>query len=137
MPSSSSRATSIRPEFEATFATLRDVLRKNAPKAVVIKDAAGDFQVASPTLVDRAGRPLAMGAVQIKKSYVSFHLVPVYAMPALAKTISLSLRKRMQGKSCFNFTSIEPAHVKELAALTKRGAVDLERVDLPWARKRP
>lgn len=78
-----------------------------------------------------------MGAVQIKKRYVSFHLIPVYAIPALGKTISTSLQKRMQGKSCFNFTSIEPAHVKELAALTKRGASELERVDLPWAHKRP
>jgi hypothetical protein len=27
----------------------------------------------------------------------------------------------MQGKSCFNFTAIDPAHVKELAAITKKG----------------
>ena len=34
---------------------------------------------------------------------------------------SPSLRKRTQGKSCFNFTAIEPTHVSELAALTKKG----------------
>lgn len=136
MPSTSKRTTSARPDFEATFATLRDVLRKHAPKALVTKDVPGDFQVASPTLIDRIGRPLAMGAVQIKKTYVSFHLIPVYAIPALAKAVSASLQKRMQGKSCFNFTTIEPAHVKELAALTKKGAAELERIDLPWARKR-
>jgi len=27
----------------------------------------------------------------------------------------------MQGKSCFNFTEIDPAHVKELTDITKRG----------------
>jgi hypothetical protein len=135
MPSSSKRTPSAKPEFEATFSTLRDVLRTQAPKALVVKDMPGDFQIASPTLVDRVGRPLALGTVQIKKSYVSFHLIPVYAIPALAKTVSPSLEKRMQGKACFNFTSIEPGHVKELAALTKKGAADLQHIDLPWARK--
>lgn len=136
MPSSSKRATPARPEFEATFSTLRDVLREHAPNALVVEDGPGDFQIASPTLVDRVGRPLAVGAVQIKKNYVSFHLLPVYVIPELAKSISPSLQKRMQGKSCFNFTSVEPAHVKELAALTKKGAAALERIDLPWGSKR-
>jgi hypothetical protein len=130
------RPTPVSPEFEATFATLKALLRKQVPKALVVKDAPGDFQVASPTLVDRIGRPLVLAMVQIRKSYVSLHLIPVYAIPALAATVSPSLKKRMQGKACFNFATIEPAHVKELAALTKRGAAALERVDLPWARKR-
>jgi hypothetical protein len=47
--------------------------------------------------------------------------MPVYAAPALLKGVSPSLLKRMQGKSCFNFSAIEPAHVKELRALTKKG----------------
>jgi hypothetical protein len=50
-----------------------------------------------------------------------FHLIPVYGNPALLKEASPSLLKRRQGKSCFNFTAIEPAHVKELTALTKKG----------------
>lgn len=137
MPSPSKRTTSAKPDFEATFSTLRDVLRKQIPRGLVVKDEPGDFQIASPTLVDRIGRPLAVGAVQIKKSYVSFHLIPVYAIPALAKSVSPSLRKRMQGKSCFNFASVEPAHVQELVALTKKGAAELEHLELPWARKRP
>ena len=39
----------------------------------------------------------------------------------------------MQGKSCFNFTTIEPAHVKELSALTKKGLARIKNVKLPWA----
>jgi hypothetical protein len=34
----------------------------------------------------------------------------------LRNSMSPSLEKRMQGKSCFNFTTIEPAQLKELAA---------------------
>ena len=136
MPPTPKRTPVAPPEFEATFATLKDLLRKQAPKALVVRDVPGDFQIASPTLVDRIGRPLTLAMVQIKKSYVSFHLIPVYASQALAKTISQSLQKRMQGKACFNFTSVEPAHLKELATLTKKGASELERIELPWARKR-
>lgn len=65
--------------------------------------------------------------------HVSFHLMPVYACPDLLKGLSTSLKKRMQGKSCFNFTTIEPAHVKELAALTKTGIARFKTGELPWA----
>ena len=37
------------------------------------------------------------------------------------KAASPSLLKRRQGKSSYNFTAIEPVHVKELKALTKKG----------------
>jgi len=39
--------------------------------------------------------------------------------PTLQKRISPELRKRMQGKSCFNFTEIDPILFRELAALTR------------------
>ena len=36
--------------------------------------------------------------------------------------ISPALKKRMQGKSCFNFTTIDEPLFSELAELTRRGA---------------
>jgi hypothetical protein len=66
-------------------------------------------------------KPLFFGAVQVKKRYVSFHLMPVYVDPGLLAGISEGLRKRMQGKSCFNFTQSEPALFKELAMLAQLG----------------
>jgi hypothetical protein len=48
-------------------------------------------------------------------------LIPVYAAPHLVKGLSPSLQKRMQGKSCFNFTDLEPGQLKELDAMTKKG----------------
>jgi hypothetical protein len=54
------------------------------------------------------------------KRYVSFHLLPIYALPDLVANISPELRKRMQGKSCFNFTTIDEGLMGELEALTKR-----------------
>ena len=41
--------------------------------------------------------------------------------PELLNGMSPELKKHMQGKSCFNFTAIEPAHVKELKTLTRKG----------------
>ena len=66
-------------------------------------------------------KPLFFGAVQIRKNYVSYHLMPIYVYPELVDDISPDLRKRMQGKSCFNFRKADIALFDELAALTERG----------------
>ena len=47
--------------------------------------------------------------------------MPVYVMPELLNGLSPELRRRMQGKSCFNFTKIDKALFEELAALTEAG----------------
>jgi hypothetical protein len=46
----------------------------------------------------------------------------VYAYPDLLKTMSPELKKRMQGKSCFNFKEVDEKLFKELAQLTRAGA---------------
>src|SRR2546423_7779862 len=66
--------------------------------------------------------PLVFGAVRLGKNYVSYHLMSVYAVPDDAKTISPELKKRMQGKACFNFKEVDEKLFKELAQLTKTGA---------------
>ena len=58
-------------------------------------------------------------SVQIKKNYISVYLMPVYCQPNLLKDISEDLRKRMQGKSCFNFTKDEQVPWSEFIALIK------------------
>jgi len=63
------------------------------------------------------------GSVQIKKNYVSFHLMPVYAFPDLLNNCSAALKKRMQGKACFNFTAIDEPLFAELADLVQRSVV--------------
>ena len=47
------------------------------------------------------------GAVRLGKAYVSYYLMPVYGDPRLLADMSPELRKRMQGKSCFNFTRVD------------------------------
>ena len=108
-------------EFQATFETLKKLLGPYTRTFDVIVDKPGKFYLASRTAKTSSGAAIWFGGVDIRKNYVSFHFIPVYAMPALVKTLSPSLKKRMQGKGCFNFTAIEPAHVKELKALAKIG----------------
>ena len=66
-------------------------------------------------------RPMFFAAVRAGKNYVSYHLMPVYGSPVLAARISPELRKRMQGKACFNFTAVNEPLFDELAELTEAG----------------
>lgn len=118
--------------FPETFAALRAILEPHAKRMTVMVDEPGHYQLASSTMTDRAGRPLFCAAVQINKNYVSYHLMPVYSNKALRDTLSPSLKKRMQGKSCFNFTTIEPGHLKELAVVTQKGIAGFKNLKLPW-----
>ncbi|MFL5778422.1 MAG: hypothetical protein ACJ761_05725 [Chloroflexota bacterium] len=46
--------------------------------------------------------------------------MPVYAFPELLVDVSPELRRRMQGKSCFNFSRIDEPLIGELEELTDR-----------------
>jgi hypothetical protein len=118
--------------FEETFLTLRGILERHGKRMTVTADTPRNYTIASRTMVDRTGKPLFAAAVMIMKSYVSFHLMPVYFNPALAAEISPELRKRKQGKACFNFTTIDAAQAKELSALTRKGLASFKDLKLPW-----
>jgi hypothetical protein len=61
------------------------------------------------------------GGVRLGKRYVGYYLMPVYVDPSLAETISPELKRRMQGKSCFNFSRVDEGLFAELASLTRIG----------------
>jgi hypothetical protein len=76
------------------------------------------------------GKPLFFGAVIRGRAYVSFHLMPLYWEPSLTKGMSANLKKRMQGKSCFNFLAPDAALFRELSKLTSRGFALYKRKNL-------
>jgi len=119
--------------LDETFGLLRGILAAHAKRLIVTADKPGDYQVGSPTMKDRIGRPLYVAGVKTGKNYVSYHLMPVYVRPELLKTLSPRLTKRMQGKSCFNFTTIDADEAKELAAVTRAGIAVFRDLKLPWA----
>jgi hypothetical protein len=118
--------------FAETFAALRAMLQRHAKRMIVTVDAPDDYQLASPTMTDRVGRPLFCAAVQIRKRYVSYHFMPIYINKALRDSLSESLKRRLQGKGCFNFTTVDARELRDLAAVTKKGIDGFKNLDLPW-----
>ena len=115
--------------FPHVFERLRRILDQAQPVGVVTADAAGNFSLNTP-YSPLFQKELFLGAVQVKKNYVSFYLMPVYMYPDLLEGISPSLKKRMQGKSCFNFTAVDEALFQELEALTARSIERLKQEGL-------
>jgi len=112
-------------EFSKVFETLRGIMLPYAAKLDCTSNTEDCFYL-NTKHIQKNKKPLFFGSVQINKNYVSYHLMPVYVNPNLLTEISPDLKKRMQGKSCFNFTSVEPSLLKELAALTKAGFKDYQ-----------
>ena len=71
------------------------------------------------------------GGVRLGKRYVSYYLMPVYVDPTLAETISPELKRRMQGKSCFNFAKVDEGLFDELDSLTS-AAYERTARDVSW-----
>ena len=107
-------------DFPAVFAALKKILTPYEKRLSVVRYKP-EFYYLETVLSCYKGKPLHFGAVRLGKNYVSYYLMPVYMSPDLQKRISPELRKRMQGKSCFNFTEINPILFRELAELTAAG----------------
>jgi len=107
-------------DLEGVFEALKALLAPHTKSMDIKQDEADCFWVDTFHVMSN-GKPLFFGAVQIKKQYVSYHLMPVYVNPDLLNDLSPELKKRMQGKSCFNFKAADPVLFKELGQLTKRG----------------
>ena len=107
-------------DLTAVFAELRSVMAPYAAKLDPKKDDPLELYV-DTRHIQKNKKPLFFGAVQVKKAFVSFHLMPVYLKPELLNGLSPGLKARMQGKSCFNFSEVDTLLFKELALLTKTG----------------
>jgi hypothetical protein len=110
-------------DFPAVFAALKTVLAKSAKRLSVKTDAPTEYTLVtkSPSpFPQHKGQPMWFASVRVGKAYVSFHLLPLYMDPVLIATVSPELKKRMQGKACFNFKT-EPGKdlLTELHRLTQ------------------
>jgi hypothetical protein len=106
--------------FPAVFDQLKTLLQPYVPPLLVKADTPDNYYLEAPPSA-RYPKGLFVGAVQIKKNYVSYHLMPIYMFPDLLDSLSPALKKRMQGKACFNFTAMDAALFQELAELTATG----------------
>ena len=107
-------------DFTNTFSKLKALLQPYESKLIVVADTEDHYALETPHVMKNKHRVYFAG-VKIGKAYVSYHLMPVYALEEVRDEISPELRKRMQGKSCFNFSEPDEKLFKELARLTKVG----------------
>ena len=107
-------------DFPIVFEQLKNILQPYAGNLTITADTSKGYSLDGP-YSEKWKKVIFFGAAQIQKNYVSFYLMPVYMYPELLKDISPELKKRMQGKSCFNFRKVEPELFKELADLTRKG----------------
>jgi hypothetical protein len=118
---------------DAIFARLRGILATHADRFSVTADTSQRYCLEGPigpaTLRAWGGnvrRPqIPVAWVEIGRTYVSFHLMAMD--PALRGGMSAELEKRMQGKTCFNFTAMDDALFRELEHLTALGLAAFKR----------
>ncbi|GEL77608.1 hypothetical protein [Tenuibacillus multivorans] len=104
--------------FQIIFNQLRTFLKKHENELIVKTDSEATYYLDSERVFQKNNKPYFFGSVSIKKNYVSYYLMPVYVFPELLDHISPELKKRMQGKSCFNFKTNDEELFEELGELT-------------------
>jgi hypothetical protein len=107
-------------DFEVVFAALRGLLEPYESTLAFKAPKPGYCYLESRTPTYR-NRPMFFAGVRTGKNYVSYYLMSVYACPEEFKAMSLGLKKRMQGKACFNFAAVDEELIGELARLTEAG----------------
>jgi len=107
------------PELDIVHSRLREILRRHASGLTVSRDGPAGMTLEMPGY---EGKPWGyVAGTRVGKRYVSYYLMSAYGQPDLLESLSPGLRRRMQGKSCFNFTTVDEPLFAELETLTMKG----------------
>jgi hypothetical protein len=104
-------------DFPDVFVKLQSLLRSFETHLIVKTNSSEKYSLDTP-YSEKYQKEMFFGAVVIMKNYVSYHLMPIYMFPELLENLTPTLKKRLQGKSCFNFKTISETELLELQALT-------------------
>jgi hypothetical protein len=107
-------------QFDAVYSRLSEMLLKHKDRLSVAIEKPGEFWMAVTGAMYR-GKPLVFAGVRMGKNYVSYHLMSVYMRKV---EMSPELKKRLQGKACFNFSTVDEKLFGELDELTTSGLKD-------------
>ena len=114
---------------------LKGILAPYRGRLHVAADGPGGMTLELPAY---KGEPWGfVAATRLGKRYVSYYLMAVYGDESLAATISPELKRRMQGKSCFNFTKVDEPLFRELEALTAESVERQPAITEAALQKRP
>jgi hypothetical protein len=114
-------------KYDATFAELKTLFAPYVARLTVTADSATTYML-DGEYAPALKRPIFFGGVRSGKAYVSLYLMPIYSNPELMGRISDGLRRRLHGKSCFNFTTPDRELVEELRGLIARGFACYEKL---------
>ena len=102
-------------DFDAVHARLRSIFDPYRDRLTVSKDGPEGLYLELPGF---EGKPWGyVGGTRLGKAYVSYYLMGAYD-GGLQSAMSPELRKRMQGKTCFNFTKVDEGLFAELERIT-------------------
>ena len=104
-------------QFQALFGRFKAMLQPYASKMHLADERPGMYGLDMAPEGQRDPSTWFAGT-RLGKRYVSYYLMPIYVQPELLEGISPELRRRMQGKSCFNLTKVDEPLLAELERLT-------------------
>ena len=111
------RTEPARADFDSVDRRLREILEPLRSRLVATKDGPGGLSLEIPGL---EGKPWGyVAGIRRGKRYVSYYLMSAYADPKVMASMTPQLRRRMQGKSCFNFTHVDEPLFAELGRITE------------------
>ena len=114
-------------DLAAVFGRLRQVVAPHIKGLPNLEQTSDSISVDSRDTAPN-GQPLQFLSIVTRTKSVNLYLMPIYVNPELAEALPPGLAKRRQGKSCFNFSSIDEPRFSELSALIracrKRWAAD-------------
>ena len=121
-PSAAKKVVAAKPakNFGAVFTALKEILEPYEEHLKVLPYKP-EFYCLVTRLPCYKGKPVWFASIRMGKNYVSYHLMPVYMNAAMQKRIPPELKKRMQGKACFNFSEVDLELFRMLADLTAAG----------------
>jgi hypothetical protein len=104
-------------DLHAVEARLRSIFDPYRDGLVVSKEGPDGLYLEMP---GSEGTPWGyVGGTRVGKAYVSFYLMGAYD-GGLQSAMSPELRKRMQGKTCFNFAKVDEGLFAELEGITAK-----------------
>lgn len=107
--------------FSEVFTSRRNILKQYSNEMDIKANNDENFYLETGRIHPINNKPAFFASTIIKKNYVSYYFMPIYEHPDLLDSISPELKKRMQGKSCFNFKKPDEKLFEELSQLTEAG----------------
>ncbi len=107
-------------DFAGVFVALKEILEPYEEHLRLLPYKPEFYALVTRQAVHK-GKPIWFAAIRMGKNYVSYHLMPVYMNAAMQKRIPPELKKRMQGKACFNFAEVDLGLFQQLSDLTTAG----------------